>query len=80
MQQKFTLKHICYKNSYGQFIKDVCSQGEVDLSSADKGGEMVLHLRTPLFLVQKTSNFFKFMVCSLGQRGWASADILRTKG
>jgi len=33
------------------------------------------------FFVQKSSDFLKFVVCPHGQgRGWASADILWTRG
>jgi len=44
-------------------MKDVRSQG--GLSSADKGGEGVLQMRTPHFLAQKP-NLSKFIVYSHG--------------
>jgi len=54
----------------GPFIKDVRIQGVGVLSSTDKG-EFFRYGR-PHFLMQKTSNFLKFMVCPHGQGGLSS--------
>jgi len=62
----------------GLSIKDVSSQGERGWSSADIfQQERDFRCGRPQFLVQKTSDFFKFMECLHWQRwgGWVSADI-----
>jgi len=53
-------------------MKDICSQEEGDLSSADifrTRGRGVLQMRTSALFWAKTSDFSKFIVCPHGQRG-----------
>jgi len=55
----------------GLSIKDIRSRGDFVQCGhfADKEGGGFFRCRRPHFLVQKTSNFVKFMVCSQGQGG-----------
>jgi len=81
--QDFDDTHI-YSNlpesNKGLSIKDFRSQGFFPVRTFfGQGGSGILQMRTPHFLVQKRSNFSKFLVCPHGQGGWGSSDILRRR-
>jgi len=54
-------------------------RGRGSLSIADKGGG-VFQMRTSAFLVQKTSDFSKCMVCPHGQGGLRQCKHFSDKG
>jgi len=57
-------------------MKDVRGQGLFQCRHFAEKGEWFFRSGRPHFLVQKTSDFSKIMVCPHEQRGWASsADI-----
>jgi len=64
----------------GPSIKDVCSQGE-GLVQCRHFVSKGFRCGRPHFLVQKTSDFSKFMLCPHGQgRDSASADVADNRG
>jgi len=65
----------------GAVHKDVRSQKEGRLSSADKGWRVFFRCERPRFLAQKTPDFSKFMVCPHRQGGGREGvEPVRTRG